>query len=318
MEKKSSIKKAFINRRILVGSSFALLVLAVTSIIVGILGVHQKFQARSRGYDRGMMSSTRTAYSYPTSLDGSQFYPPQDALKSGELAITVESIENTQKQIAGIVEKNNGAVHETFIAHASDRIKNGSIVIQIPAEKFETTVSDLKNIASEIIQESTRQIPPMAAYPMMESAISNDEVQADESGSSESASLTERSEISASPRSMIYPQPAFVQDKAYIKIIFVEQNRKEKVISQGYQNMMPGSIVRSDYAGLGMKNNLWIVITIKVLLLFGLLGLLIFLMKRIFKNFRSIRKAEKMGEQKQTIRQMVKPRARIIKLAKKK
>ena len=262
------------------------------------------------------------AYPVPVPVNQvDQFVLPQDAAKSGEIAITVSDIEVAKKAVADAATKNTGNIYETFISYASNTVKNGSIVVQIPVENFDATFTDLKKVGTQIIQEKTSQIAPVNYYavPMMgsvqagaaaPSAIAEPTIAPTDQ---QSAPSTVKPEIAIAPNPV---QSQFSQNKGYIKVIFADY---------GQVNNAAGSIVErkggSSIIGTGEFNNqtlerkMFVLIAIKLLFLIGILGLLLVIFIRMFRRIRG--KKENI-HRVHVVRQMPKTHRRVVKVQKKK
>lgn len=242
-----------------------------------------------------------------------QFIIPEDAARSGEIALMVNDLEIVKKSIALLSSKNGGSVYSSTISYASDKLKNGSIVVQVPVEKFDSTFEMLKNVGTRVVQESSRQIPARTIYPMpLSTGESEKTVIAGEESSTETeddiASSDQNEILSVSP--VVYPsysQPA--QDKGYIRVVFVDYGKR------GNADKFAGMMVSSDNV-----QKLWIGLGLKLLLLIVLLIILLILLRKIFQDFRAFRAAKKARAQARVhvVRQMPKTRSRVIKIEKRK
>lgn len=252
---------------------------------------------------RGFMGNKGRDF-YPTPVSpniDNQFVLPEDAARNGELAIVVGNLETAKEAVSKIATKSNGNIYATFIAYASNDLKNGSIVVQVPVENFASAFGELKKVGDRVIQESTQQIPPRVYYPMMAAAeknIAETDVKDDSVEAPQAFSASE-----AKPEIAIYPapaQPQQLQNKGYIRVVFAD-----------YGN---------DFgAGKFSQNNgvLWVIFGMKFLLLLVLLALLLVMLRRIFRSLRAVRAAKKATRSTvHIVRQMPKTRSRVIKIAK--
>ncbi|HAR99737.1 MAG: hypothetical protein US57_C0011G0015 [Candidatus Moranbacteria bacterium GW2011_GWC2_37_73] len=291
-------KKVFV---ILISVIF--LAIAVLSIAAAGWKMHERRGDVNLGikYDgSGMMN--RGGVVYPSPRIENQFIIPEDAAKSGELAIMVSDLEAAKKVVSAVATKNGGVVYSTAISYSGSKLKNGSIVVQIPVEKFDATFANLKTVGSKIIKESTQQIAPRNAYIMPMAA--QEKVVADQdSVSSDSAT--------SSIEPMIYPAPQQVsQNKGYIRVIFADYGKSN----------IAGNIA-NDNNFLQGSRGLWVALGAKILLLLVLFVLLIVMLKRIFRNLRAARvakKAKTTTHHVHIVRQMPKTRQRVVRIAKKK
>lgn len=258
--------------------------------------------------------------------DSDQFNLPEDALKSGDLAVVVGDLEAAKKAVFEITKKNNGNAYKTFIAYASNNVKNGSIVVQVPAENFDGVFGELKKISSNVVQESTQQIAPRSYYPMplvaedkdaSEPASSEEiapESQEQEVTTDSDSASTEKSEIA------IYPSQnptGLKQDKAYIKVVFVDYgNAPSESLMMNKRDADSANILGiGGFSGWDMRNNLLVIVGVKLIFLVAILGLLVVVFKKIFNRVK-IRKENK--KRIHIVRQMPKTRARIVRIQKRK
>lgn len=268
----------------------------------------------------GMMNRTKGNCSVSVASDNDQFILPTDASKSGELAVVVGDLEVAKKAVFDIAEKNKGNVYKTFIAYASNNVKNGSIVVQIPADNFNSAFDELKKVGIQVVQEATEQVAPRNFYPMPLNAIEK-AVPAQDS-TTESVSAPEAAVTSVDeekPEIAIYPAPSptqFSQDKGYVKIIFVDYGAGVKVGGARKSQEFAGGVVGvGNFAGQNMRNNIIVIVGIKLIALVAIVGLLIAVFKKIFNRIR-VRKENK--KKVHIVRMMPKTRARVVRIAKRK
>lgn len=208
---------------------------------------------------------------YSVGQSSDSFVLPEDAAKSGELAIVVSDIDSAKTDIQGIATKNGGVVYSSYMAYASENIKNGSVVVQIPSANFDAAFSDLKKIGKQVIQESIKQIPTRNSIiypqPAAESQIAKDSV------------ANRADEIAIAP---VPTYPQAVQNKGYIKIIFADYNNRKSI------NV--GSILGVGYQGQNMRDNMWVVLAIKSIVLVVLIAIIVIVAKRIITNLQKIKR----------------------------
>ena len=289
----------------------AIVVIIVLGVAVLVIAAGAKWKLREAQYcgnmmygyngERGfggMMNGTRGAYQIPVQpINENQFVLPEDAAKSGELAIVVNDLESAKKAVSDVAAKSNGSVYATFVSYVSSSVRNGSIVVQVPVENFDATFVDLKKVGNQVVQESTQQIPTRSIYPMPLAA--TDKVAAD------SAAPTADSQNSVVSPIAIQVQPT--QNKGYIRVVFADYGI--------------GSTDRSDagknaaYAAQNASNKLWLAFGIKLAILIVLFGILVVVLKKIFQNLRRTKKAKPAVH---IVRQMPKTRQRVVRIAKRK
>lgn len=247
----------------LIAGGFVLLAILALSVASALWRVREiRNGAGSDIYGQGRMMNRNggSVYSAPAAPNTeNKFILPDDALKSGELAIVVSNLEAAKKAVADIAAKNSGNVYSTFISYASGNVKNGSIVVQVPVSNFDATFGDLKKVGNQIMQESTRQIPLRNNYavPMMGAAGVTSSAQPSDGKTAASTNAT--SAVDARPEIAIYPNPIAYQqnqDKGYVRIVFVDYGVGST--ANGNFNKNAGLM------GGGMNNNLWVPFIIKL------------------------------------------------------
>lgn len=302
-------KKIFM---ILIALGFlAIIVFSIT--IIG-LKMHDSINRNNLAYGSGKMMNNRGGYIIPsfTSSSENKFILPQDASRSGEIAIMVNNLEAAQQAVADITIKDGGNVYETFISYASNNLKNGSIVVQVPAENFEGVFGDLKKVGSSVVQEKTARIAPVNYYPTpmtaAEKPVASD---SDDAAATETENADD--EIAIAPVLVVAQS---VQNKGYIKVVFVDYGS----VTTNEKTMMKQAVGESiigvgNPANQNMRNNLLIIVGVKLIFLIAILGLLIALFKKIFHR---IRRHKENVRKVHIVRQMPKARTRVVRIQKKK
>lgn len=74
--------------------------------------------------------------------------------KMGNLSLLVETAETAVINIQAIAESMTGYVSDTNIYETSPGVKSGSVTIRVPADKFDQTMSRLKELAIKVESES--------------------------------------------------------------------------------------------------------------------------------------------------------------------
>lgn len=323
------------------GKRFAVVIALLAIGFLFLVAIKASGELSNRGniYSNGDGSAAnygKAAYMMPPDYGYvDPFVVPEDALKKGEIAIVVSDLESARKSVADIASNESGSIYATNIKYSSDKIKNGSIVVQVPMENFDSAFAGLKKIGNKVIQESTQQIPlrnyyqypmPLAAQEEVKNSsgenISDDNLSADVTDSDASAPV---SQTEIAPAYPIISQP--VQDKGYIKVIFVDYGK----YSYEGQRTMPGGIGGgifgvSGYMGQNMRSNILLVIIIKSILLIVLIALLVVIFKKIFKNLRKEKVVQRkpqirLSQRKpivHVVRQTPKTRSRTVRIAKNK
>lgn len=326
------------NKKVVMVAGSMVFVVAIIAIFIGTLG-NRGMRAKSFGYGKGRMMG-RSAVTYPTRPveDKDQFIVPQDAAKSGELAIIVDDLEGARKKVAEIAAQNDGTVYATFISYKSNELRNGSMVVQVPDTNFDKAFENLKTAGQQIVQESTEQIEKRIVYPMPAFGRAEDlapgedaekttagDAQAggdiavpalkEEPGASQSSP---EAQGAAQPQIAIYPQPLNqTQDKGYIRLVFAEYGAGKSI--GAIKNQAPIGMMLFSSEGQNAPKAIWIGLGIKLLLLIVLISLLVFILRKIFHNLRRHRTSVKeknrtrMAEKKSVVHVVRQaPRARIV------
>lgn len=271
------------------------------------------------GYQNRMMGRVDGTLIAPSYND--QFVLPADATKSGKIAIVVNDLETAKKAVTDIAAKSGGSVHATVISYASDSLKNGSIVVQIPAENFDAAFAELKNVGSQVIQESTQVISPVPYYAVPEVAADNAEknettiaangVAADSAIQTPSAVGTETSEFRNPSQ-----QPQIVQKNGYIKVVFADYGRRFSERDDSRKSAFVQKIINiSDPSTQDMRNNLIVVIAVKSIVLIAIFGLIVVVFRKIFHRIK--RRKDKV-KKVVVVRQLSKTRKQVTKVQQRK
>lgn len=74
--------------------------------------------------------------------------------KNGSLDLKVGSADEAAEKISGIAKSNGGEIFSSSFYQASRNVKNGTVVARIPVANFEKAFSEIKEVASLVVQES--------------------------------------------------------------------------------------------------------------------------------------------------------------------
>lgn len=278
---------------------------------------HKVDDGKSIGYI-GNNSKNKNISRHAPIVDSNQFVVPEDAGKSGKVAIIVDNLDTAKSAVANVAKKNGGNVFKTFIAYSSDNIKNGSIVIQVPAYNFDSAFADLKKIGNQVVQESTEQIPLRNvpyAYPVpserennLGSETANDNVASGKKAEDEDQNVNNIPSSAPAEMPLYY---SVAQDKGYIKVIFADYGKNESVKSGSANGLFFSSVSYFDFS------EMLVVIAIKSIFLIVLLAVLIIIAKKIIKSFRKnknkpavhvVKQASKIGAKAVKTKKVVKRR----------
>ena len=79
---------------------------------------------------------------------------PRKITKAGSLSILVETAETATKNIQAIAESASGYVSDSNLHEVTPGVKAGSITIRVPADKFDQTISRIKELALKVENEN--------------------------------------------------------------------------------------------------------------------------------------------------------------------
>lgn len=300
-------KKVFVILSILVLLAIVILSIAAASWKINRFGNYGRMHGFGPEFGGKMMNWRGT---YPSAPEN-QFVLPQDAAKSGEIAIVVNDLEAAKKNVGQIALQSEGTVYATFIAYASNNLRNGSIVVQVPAEKFDSVFSELKGIAKEVVQESSTLVQPAIYYPLAASA---EKAEAVSDAAQDVAANQSVSDSSAEIAKVSMPsiQEPVVQKNGYIKVIFVDYGKfsgeKNDFEKKGFWGNAVNIGSPSDQ---DLRNNILIIIGIKLILLVAIFGLLVAVFKKIFNR---IRRGREKKQKVHIVRQLSKTNKRVVKI----
>lgn len=77
----------------------------------------------------------------------------QKVIKTGSLDLVVTDVENSAGQISDIAQEQQGFIQSSDLRTDDDGTQWGTIIIKVPADKFEESIDKIKDIADQITQE---------------------------------------------------------------------------------------------------------------------------------------------------------------------
>ncbi|HEX8974174.1 MAG TPA: hypothetical protein VF817_01655 [Patescibacteria group bacterium] len=316
------------NKKIIIGG-VAVLVAVLLFSIVAVL-VSREYRSdygyrRNGNYDRMMNGGNGYYMMSQLSAVQDNFIAPQDAAKTGELAIIVGNLDTAKQAVTEIASRENGSIYATRIEYSSNDIKNGSIVVGVPLEKFDDTFSQLKTVARQVVQESTSQVS--AAITPKPQPLAVDQTQqaaSDAQNVDKETAVPTQNETQA-----VISKP--LQEKGYIRVVFADYGNRIAAAPAVIQSSGElADVLGVGYRGQDLRNNPWVVLAIKSILLVVLIALLVVLLKKSFTHWRGSKVkrhvilAEKKAPAKVMRRQASKvqtskskTRPRVVKLKKK-
>ena len=105
----------------------------------------------------------------------------------------------------------------------------------------------------------------------------------------------------------IYPQIA--QDKGYIKVIFADYGKSNDSAIATVSKTNIGNMLGVGYRGQNMRDNIWVVLAIKSIVLIVLIWVIIIIAMRIIVNLQKIKRSKKSIAP--IVKQVAKNRRRI-------
>lgn len=305
------------NKKMIIAIGIAVVLVAV--VIIGVLAAHWKIEKiRTGSYAKigkygNMMGYNNNALN---SKYNDEFSTPEDAAFVGKIALVVEDLEAAKNAVAEIGEKNGGSIYSTLISYSSGDIKNGVVTIQVPSINFKTVLVSLKEIGSQIVQESTRKVPirsnDFCAQPSPIPA--GQEAQLKKETVSDIADVKENEKLVSAPGAATEIMPIAClqkpQDKGYVQVVFADYGKATKYDKSSNFNI--GGAVGMGYVGQNMRENLLLILAIKSILLIVLIAILVIIGKKIIKNLRK----NKNKPTVHIVRQATKKRLKVTRIRK--
>jgi len=94
-------------------------------------------------------------------------------IKSGNLNLQVEKVDAAVDKIFQVAKTNGGDVFSSSVRQSKNNVKNGTVTVKIPVANFEKAFSDLKKIATLVINESTSGQDVTEQYADLQSQLKN-------------------------------------------------------------------------------------------------------------------------------------------------
>ena len=80
---------------------------------------------------------------------------PRQKIMTGSLSLFVDNVETTIDSIKNVADNASGFTSDSNIYESDNHTVVGSITVRVPADQFDTTMSDIKKLAVKIDREST-------------------------------------------------------------------------------------------------------------------------------------------------------------------
>ncbi|HHX58915.1 MAG TPA: DUF4349 domain-containing protein [Candidatus Moranbacteria bacterium] len=97
----------------------------------------------------------------------------QKIIKNGDLTLKVPKTDRAAEEIGEIAKNNGGEVVSSNFYERIKGEKNGHMVIKVPADKFESTLAEIKKIGSQVINEVTNAQDVTAEFIDLEARLKN-------------------------------------------------------------------------------------------------------------------------------------------------
>lgn len=158
------MKKYFYNYLSIIGAIFLILFVLITGGVLltraGLVSNDSVISLDRAVGQGGMMvkSSPLMAEVAPSSApiagDVSSVAIPRKITKSGNLSLLVPTAESAVTQIQALATQVGGYISNSNIYETSPGIKSGLVTLRVPTDKFEATISALKQLAVKVESES--------------------------------------------------------------------------------------------------------------------------------------------------------------------
>ena len=94
-------------------------------------------------------------------------------IRNGSLSMQVEKAEESAGAIQSIAIKYGGSVDNSNIYEVSDGVKSGNIVIRVPADKFDSVMTEVKKLALKVTNENVSSSDVTAQFVDLEASLKN-------------------------------------------------------------------------------------------------------------------------------------------------
>jgi hypothetical protein len=139
------------------------------------LGISGGMPGRSSLQSEQMLAKgvPEIAPSPASDISSGQDITDKKVIKNGNLTLKVDSADNASSKISQIAKDNGGEVFSSNFYETPKKIKNGSITVKVPVTNFEKTFSELKKVATLVVQESTSGQDVTEEYTDLQSQLKN-------------------------------------------------------------------------------------------------------------------------------------------------
>ena len=112
----------------------------------------------SLGSARSEKAASFSAVTVPVNrAEDSQSLPQigKKIIRNGNLTLKVDNTDDAARKITEIVNNNNGEVSSSNFYRSANNAKNGTIAVKTPVNNFDKTFTEIKEVASLVVREST-------------------------------------------------------------------------------------------------------------------------------------------------------------------
>ncbi len=103
----------------------------------------------------GLASRINKQTADPSNLSDGQFAVDKKIIKNGNLSLKVEKVEMATEKISQIVKNLGGEVFSTNFQERVKGQRRGNLTVKVPVSKFSEAISEIKNVATQVVNEST-------------------------------------------------------------------------------------------------------------------------------------------------------------------
>lgn len=94
-------------------------------------------------------------------------------IKNGELTLKVDKVDESADKITAIAKENGGEISSSNFFKNKNNAKTGTITVKVPFNKFESVMTEIKKVATEVARESSNSQDVTEQYTDLQSQIKN-------------------------------------------------------------------------------------------------------------------------------------------------
>ncbi len=129
----------------------------IASVIAAIVSQQKgevNYTPENRSYSGEIEPQTETAANKVSADANNSEESTKKIIKTGSLEIVIKEIDEAVGKITDIVDQKQGFVSSSNIYTKKDKTKYGTMIVRVPAQYFEETIKEIKNLATSIKEES--------------------------------------------------------------------------------------------------------------------------------------------------------------------